>query len=64
MCEYVIKLENDIKYYNNGNWVPKEESEKFDWYYADNTARELKNKRINVVIESVQEIAISNGKDS
>lgn len=27
MCEYVIKLENDIKYYNNGNWVPKEESE-------------------------------------
>ena len=53
MFEYVIKLENDIRYYNNGNWVSKEESEKFDWYNAENTARELKHKRINVVIESV-----------
>lgn len=50
MCEYVIKLENDIKYYNNGNWVSKEEAEKFDWYNAENTTRELKRKGINVVI--------------
>ena len=50
MCEYVIKLENDIMYYNNGNWVSKEEAEKLDWYNADNTARELKRKGINVVI--------------
>ena len=50
MCEYVIKLENDIRYYNNGNWVSKEEAEKFDWYNAENTARELKHKGINVII--------------
>lgn len=23
MCKYIIKKENDIKYYNNGAWVLK-----------------------------------------
>lgn len=52
MCKYIIKKENDIKYYNNGAWVSKDNAEKFDWYNAENTARELKFDGINVIIES------------
>lgn len=28
MCKYIIKKENDIKYYNNGAWVSKDNAEK------------------------------------
>lgn len=52
MCKYIIKKENDIKYYNNGAWVSKDNAEKFSWYNAENTVRELKLNGINVIIES------------
>ena len=52
MCKYIIKKENDIKYYNNGAWTSKDNAEKFDWYNAENAARELKHYGINVIIES------------
>lgn len=52
MCKYIIKKENDVKYYNNGAWVSKDNAEKFDWYNAENIARELKLDGINVIIES------------
>ena len=52
MCKYIIKKENDIKYYKNGAWVSKDNAEKFDWYNAENTVRELKLDGINVIIES------------
>lgn len=48
----VVKNENDFKYYNNGAWVSKDNAEKFDWYNAENIARELKLDGINVIIES------------
>lgn len=52
MCKYIIKKKNDIKYYNNGEWVLKDNAEEFDWYNADNTARELQGNGENIVIES------------
>lgn len=52
MCKYVIKKENDIKYFKNGEWVTKNNAEEFDWYNAENTARELKHNGLHVVIES------------
>ena len=52
MCKYVIKKENDIKYYNNGAWVSKENAEEFDCDNAENAARELKRDGINVIIEN------------
>lgn len=52
MCKYVIKKENDIKYYNNGAWTSKDNAEEFDWYNAENAVRELKQDGINVIIES------------
>ena len=52
MCKYIIKKENDIKYYNNGSWVPKDNAEELDWHNAESTARELKHDGFNVIIES------------
>lgn len=52
MCKYVIKKENDIKYFQNGQWVFKENAEIFDWETAENTVRELKCNGIKTVIES------------
>ena len=52
MCKYVIKKENDIKYYNNGAWVSKEKAEEFNWNDAENITRELKHDGFNVIIES------------
>lgn len=54
MCKYVIKKENDIKYYNNGAWVLKEKAEEFNWNDAENITRELKHDGFNVIIESKQ----------
>ena len=52
MIKYIIRKENDILYYNNGEWVSKDKAEEFDWYNADNTARELVYNGIKVVVES------------
>ena len=52
MIKYIIRKENDILYYNNGEWVSKDKAEEFDWYNADNTARELIYDGVKVVIES------------
>ena len=52
MVKYIIRKENDILYYNNGEWVSKGKAEEFDWYNADNTARELIHDGVKVVIES------------
>ena len=52
MIKYIIRKENDILYYNNGEWVSKDKAEEFDWYNADNTARELIHDGVKVVIES------------
>ena len=52
MCKYIIKKENDIKYYNNGAWVLKDNAEEFDWYNAESMARELNCDGIYVIIES------------
>lgn len=51
MAKYIIRKENDILYYNNGEWVSKDNAEEFDWYNADNTARELVYNGIKVVVE-------------
>ena len=51
MIKYIIRKENDILYYNNGEWVSKDKAEEFDWYNADNTARELIHDGVKVVIE-------------
>lgn len=52
MCRYIIKKENDIKYYNNGKWVLKDNAEEFNWYNAENIMMELKHCGFNVIIES------------
>lgn len=52
MCKYIIKNKNDIKYYNNGEWVSKDNAEEFNWYNAENTARELQRNGESVIIES------------
>ena len=44
--------ENDILYYNNGEWVSKDKAEEFDWYNAENTARELIHDGVRVTIEN------------
>ena len=54
MIKYIIRKENDILYYNNGEWMSKDKAKEFDWYNADNTARELIHDGIKVVIESKQ----------
>ena len=50
-CEINNKTELNL-YYNNGEWVSKDKAEEFDWYNADNTARELVYNGIKVVVES------------
>ena len=52
MIKYIIRKENDILYHNNGEWASKDKAEEFDWYNADNTARELIHDGVKVVIES------------
>lgn len=52
MCKYIIRKENDIKYYNNDAWVSKDNAEEFDWCSAENTARDLNLDGIYVIIES------------
>lgn len=52
MVKYIIKKENDILYYNNGEWVSKNNAEEFDWYNAENTARELIHDGLKVTTES------------
>lgn len=52
MCKYIIKKENDIKYFRNGEWVTEDNAEEFDWSNAENTVRELKRNGVRVVIES------------
>ena len=32
MIKYIIRKENDILYYNNGEWVSKDKAEEFDYY--------------------------------
>ena len=51
MIKYIIRKENNILYYNNGEWVSKEKAEEIDMYNAENTARELIHDGINVVVE-------------
>ena len=51
MIKYIIRKENDILYHNNGEWASKDKAEEFDWYNADNTARELIHDGVKVVVE-------------
>lgn len=52
MCQYVIKKENDIKYYNNGKWTSKSDAALYNWFNAENIVNELKRNDIRVIIES------------
>lgn len=50
MGKYVIKNSNQ-KYYNGRTWVSRNAAETFDWYNADNTARELRYAGVDAVVE-------------
>lgn len=50
MGKYVIKDSNQ-KYYNGRTWVSRNAAETFDWYNADNTARELRYAGVDAVVE-------------
>lgn len=52
MVKYIIRKENGILYYNNGEWVSKDKAEEFDWYNAENTTRELIHDGVKVTIEN------------
>ena len=52
MVKYIIRKENGILYYNNGEWVSKDKAEEFDWYNVENTARELIHNGVKVTIEN------------
>lgn len=39
------------KYYNGRTWVSRNAAETFDWYNADNTARELRYAGVDAVVE-------------
>ena len=50
MVKYIIRKNNSILYYNNGEWVTKDKAEGFDWCNAENTARELIRNGVKVTI--------------